>query len=738
MGWNLFGGLVPPTASAAEEKECRHSGDLGTEEEFEILEREEIKERCHSGDSGNCSEAEEGQNTNRAIELEFQLTQPLLSQVKANENNEDVKSGNTAYQDLYRTDFFVINDQIINNNFIKGLYDKYNQGDDKRLFAKYVFTEMFKHAKVEVPNDHILEELITSCNQAGYDGSLLMQLSPIFLKYRLSLPNANDRKISIVYNSQDSLNVQYCPSMPVRELDTNKEICRIDAILEFTLQFRDSKVEYEDGKVTLTIPKQLENYKANGRSLLDDIKMRFKDADNVIVESFFENIGEGPKSFVVDLPAEVDSDSFNIIPENAVFDLSHIAESVKKAVDDKDVNVLATYIRIVQARVNRVSPQEGLSVVEKTLEIVSGFIKEQGKAWSCYPTVPMVDLVYSAKQCYDGYISQADYGKVENLKKNLYKIKSDLIKRSSNSGSPVINAQDTSAMLNETPTSSQAVSREDNNQLNIKRDPEFKSTDNQQVIDELHKTINKYNTEGFTSLHVAAQKGDVELGRHLLQCGANIEITSKAKVDGCTALHLAARNGHKDFAKLLLDKGANVDSLSSTGSRVTPLHEAAYDGHLDVAELLIERGATVDAKDRHNCTPLMYASAEGHSAIVELLLQKKADPYLQDNNGETALHLAAYNGHPDVVAILIGAAEDKEKYVNMQSNSIGTALHVIAYNREINEGHKKSAKLLTCNGTSPYLENDPIINTPQDPLQKVSSLEMAKTKNKEFWGLCHL
>ncbi len=50
--------------------------------------------------------------------------------------------------------------------------------------------------------------------------------------------------------------------------------------------------------------------------------------------------------------------------------------------------------------------------------------------------------------------------------------------------------------------------------------------------------------------------------------------------------------------KLLLDNDANVNSVSSTGSRVTPLHEAAYKEHSDVAELLIKRGATVDAKDR--------------------------------------------------------------------------------------------------------------------------------------------
>ncbi|WP_341816225.1 ankyrin repeat domain-containing protein [Wolbachia endosymbiont (group B) of Elophila nymphaeata] len=484
------------------------SRDSGTEEGFEILEREE-KERRRSEDSGNESQEESGVNnsdtkSSAVTTLEFQLTQSLLGQVKANENNEDVKSGNTAYQDLPRMDF-VINGQVIDKNFVSQLRDKCNQNDQRQI-AKHVFTKMFEHAKAEVPNDSLIEELTTSCNQAGYMAFLAIRIYSILIKYQV-LSSDSDKKIMCIDCSDENyVRINYKSSMVARNPDEpEKEICELDSLLRFTLKFHNGEVEYENGKVTLIIPEEL---KAGRESLLDDINERFTDYDN----------------------------------------------------------------------------------------------------------------------------------------------------------------------------------------------------------------------DGFIHLHVAAQEGNVELGRRLLECGANIEIKSKTKVGGDTALHLAARNGHKDFVKLLLDSGANVNSVSSTGSRVTPLHEAAYDGHLDVAELLIDRGATVDAKDRHNFTPLMYASAEGNSAMVELLLQKKADLYLQDNNGETALHIAADNGRPDIVAILISAAEDKKRYVNMQSDSIGTALHVIAYNREINEEHKKSAKLLLDNGASPYLENNPIINTPLDTYMLKTSL----------------
>ncbi len=179
MGWNLFGGLIPPTANHTEEKERSHSGDSGNEEEFEILERGEIKERRYSGDSGNESQGEAGVNNSdteysAVTTLEFQLTQFLLSQVKAGENNRSANSGKQAQLDLERMDF-VINGQTISKEYVRGLYCQHNHlilNENYRTFAKQVFTGMFNHAKeedakAEVPDDHILEELITSVIKRG-------------------------------------------------------------------------------------------------------------------------------------------------------------------------------------------------------------------------------------------------------------------------------------------------------------------------------------------------------------------------------------------------------------------------------------------------------------------------------------------------------------------------------------------------------------------------------------------
>ncbi|MDM8335431.1 hypothetical protein [Wolbachia pipientis] len=78
----------------------------------------------------------------------------------------------------------------------------------------------------------------------------------------------------------------------------------------------------------------MKDYKANSKSLLDDIKEYFTDADNAVIEPLIASIGEGPKSFVVDRES-LNSDkgaSFVTIPENSVFNLGKMVKLVKEAV----------------------------------------------------------------------------------------------------------------------------------------------------------------------------------------------------------------------------------------------------------------------------------------------------------------------------------------------------------------------------------------------------------------------
>jgi ankyrin repeat protein len=63
-----------------------------------------------------------------------------------------------------------------------------------------------------------------------------------------------------------------------------------------------------------------------------------------------------------------------------------------------------------------------------------------------------------------------------------------------------------------------------------------------------------------------------------------------------SALHCAAQKGQVDAARLLIEANACVHMLNN--EKRTPLHWAAINGHSDVALLLIQQNAAVNAADQ--------------------------------------------------------------------------------------------------------------------------------------------
>lgn len=61
---------------------------------------------------------------------------------------------------------------------------------------------------------------------------------------------------------------------------------------------------------------------------------------------------------------------------------------------------------------------------------------------------------------------------------------------------------------------------------------------------------------GYTPLHIAAKKNQMEIATVLLQYGAETNILTK---QGVTPLHLASQEGHAEMAALLMSKGAQVN-----------------------------------------------------------------------------------------------------------------------------------------------------------------------------------
>jgi ankyrin repeat protein len=110
---------------------------------------------------------------------------------------------------------------------------------------------------------------------------------------------------------------------------------------------------------------------------------------------------------------------------------------------------------------------------------------------------------------------------------------------------------------------------------------------------------------------------------------AKLLIEGKARIDdvdgeGHTALHLAAQKGLVDVVSYLLDHGVNINERSHNRYGVTALQDAALEGQVETVRLLLDRGADPNVVGTFGYTAL--DDARDNAAIAALLKQHGARP----------------------------------------------------------------------------------------------------------------
>jgi len=158
---------------------------------------------------------------------------------------------------------------------------------------------------------------------------------------------------------------------------------------------------------------------------------------------------------------------------------------------------------------------------------------------------------------------------------------------------------------------------------------------------------------GFTPLLFAAQQGDIESARLLLDAGADV---NDAAPMGTSALVVAVHGGHGAFAAFLLERGANAND---NRAGYTALHLAAVRGDLPLIEALLAHGADVNArqlkasptnrvKSNHaldktmiGATPFLLATRVVELDTMRLLTRHGADVTLTLNDGTTPVMAVA-------------------------------------------------------------------------------------------------
>lgn len=164
---------------------------------------------------------------------------------------------------------------------------------------------------------------------------------------------------------------------------------------------------------------------------------------------------------------------------------------------------------------------------------------------------------------------------------------------------------------------------------------------------------------------LAARSGDAAAMKSALAAGGGTE--GQERMSQRTALHFAAENGNMEVVRMLLDAKANANAQDRTGK--TPVTIAAERGKPEVLKALIAAGGNPNSRDQVEGSPLLWASGLGGPETVAILLDAGADPNVQDVNGMTPLMWAAGVGKPETVRLLVNKGADPKKVDRLTGES---------------------------------------------------------------------
>ncbi|NXA83873.1 ANKE1 protein, partial [Thryothorus ludovicianus] len=208
--------------------------------------------------------------------------------------------------------------------------------------------------------------------------------------------------------------------------------------------------------------------------------------------------------------------------------------------------------------------------------------------------------------------------------------------------------------------------------------------------------------EGYSALHLASKKNDIEMCRFLLEHGACPNVHDKM---GCTPAMKAAELGHEVILELLAKANADMTAVDNEGKGILFYCLSPTTRNIHCLQIALEYGADVNNCTTSGRSVLLEACERAHEIkeICLIFLEKGADPHAKDPaTGRTAVMEAAREGAAEVVLGLLRRGAD----VNLFDFERHSAAHFAAKGGffeilTIISGYNADLKLIAMNGNTP-------------------------------------
>ena len=196
---------------------------------------------------------------------------------------------------------------------------------------------------------------------------------------------------------------------------------------------------------------------------------------------------------------------------------------------------------------------------------------------------------------------------------------------------------------------------------------------------------------GNTPLHLAVLESHVDCVRHFTTI-ATVDFNIR-NFSYETALHLAAQKGDIEILTLLFNMNCDVNANDSYGN--TPMFYADSSSF----DLFLSNGSDINYRNNYGATPFLYYIQQGKVDIAERCLSVnslKVD--CCDSGLRNCLHLSSFRAFLPLCECIVSL---KKVDVNFQTRRGNTSLHAAVEGRSLSV-----VKLLLLNGADPTIRNN--------------------------------